>query len=52
MVLDCNIPNDDSVDPNTISYAATIVAILPFMFIYPFCQLYFVQGVNVGADKQ
>ncbi|MGN0316362.1 MAG: carbohydrate ABC transporter permease [Lachnospira sp.] len=52
MVADSNIPNDDSVDPNTISSAATIVAILPFMIIYPFCQKYFVQGVNVGAVKE
>ena len=52
MVMDSNIPNDDSVDPNTISNAATIVAILPFMIIYPFCQQYFVQGVNVGAVKE
>ena len=52
MVMDSNIPNDDSVDPNTISNASTIVAILPFMIIYPFCQKYFVQGVNVGAVKE
>ena len=32
MVMDSNIPNDDSVDP--------------------FCQKYFVQGVNVGAVKE
>ena len=31
MVMDSDIPNDDSVDPNTISSASvTIVAILPF----------------------
>ena len=52
MVMDSNIPNDDSVDPNTIANASTIVAILPFMIIYPFCQKYFVQGVNVGAVKE
>ena len=50
MVMDSNIPNDDSVDPNT--NASTVVAILPFMIIYPFCQKYFVQGVNVGAVKE
>ena len=49
MVMDSDIPNDDSVDPNTISSAAVIVAVLPFAIIYPFCQKYFVQGVNVGA---
>ena len=52
MVMDSDIPNDDSVDPNTISSAAVIVAILPFTVIYPFCQKYFVQGVNVGAVKE
>lgn len=52
MVMDSNVPNDDTVDPNTISNAAVIVAILPFTIIYPFCQKYFVQGVNVGAVKE
>ncbi len=52
MVMDNNVPNDDTVDPNTISNAAVIVAILPFTIIYPFCQKYFVQGVNVGAVKE
>ncbi|MDO5381627.1 MAG: carbohydrate ABC transporter permease [Eubacteriales bacterium] len=52
MVMDSNIPTDDTVDPNTIANAATIVAVLPFMIIYPFCQQYFVQGVNVGAVKE
>ncbi len=52
MVVDSDIPNDGAVNPTTISNAATIVAILPFMIIYPFCQKYFVQGVNVGAVKE
>lgn len=52
MVMDSDIPNDDTVDPNTISSAAVIVAVLPFTVIYPFCQKYFVQGVNVGAVKE
>lgn len=33
---------------NTVKNAAVIVAILPFMIIYPFCQQYFIQGVNIG----
>ncbi len=37
---------------NTVKNAAVIVAILPFMIIYPFCQKYFIQGVNVGAVKE
>jgi putative aldouronate transport system permease protein len=52
MVADSDIPNDSSVSPETISSAATIVAVLPFVVIYPFCQKYFVQGVNVGAVKE
>ena len=36
----------------TIQSAAVIVAIIPFMILYPFCQNYFVQGVNVGAVKE
>ena len=52
MVVESDITNDGAVNPTTISNAATIVAILPFMIIYPFCQKYFVQGVNVGAVKE
>ena len=52
MVMESDIPNDDVVDPNTISSATVIVAVLPFTIIYPFCQKYFVQGVNVGAVKE
>lgn len=37
---------------NTVKNAAVIVAILPFMILYPFCQKYFIQGVNVGAVKE
>ena len=37
---------------NTEKNAAVIVAILPFMIIYPFCQQYFIQGVNIGAVKE
>ena len=53
MVMDNDIPNNgDGIDPNTIANAAVIVAILPFAIIYPFCQNYFVQGVNIGAVKE
>ncbi|MGL5435130.1 MAG: carbohydrate ABC transporter permease, partial [Lachnospiraceae bacterium] len=37
---------------NTVKNASIILAILPFMIIYPFCQKYFIQGVNVGAVKE
>lgn len=36
---------------NTVKSAAIIIAILPFMVLYPFLQKYFVKGVNVGAVK-
>ena len=36
---------------NTVKSAAIIIAILPFMVLYPFLQKYFVKGVNLGAVK-
>ena len=36
---------------NTVKSAAIIIAILPFMILYPFLQKYIVKGVNVGAVK-
>lgn len=33
-------------------YAAIVVVILPIIFVYPFLQKYFVQGVMVGAIKE
>ena len=39
------------VTENTVKSAAIIIAILPFMILYPFLQKYFVKGVNVGAVK-
>lgn len=36
---------------NTVKSAAIIIAILPFMILYPFLQKYFVKSVNVGAVK-
>jgi len=52
MVMDSDVPNVGDIDANTTKNAAVIIAILPFMIIYPFCQKYFVQGVNVGAVKE
>lgn len=52
MVMDSDLPTDVGLSPNTIQNAAIIVAIIPFMILYPFCQDYFVQGVNVGAVKE
>ncbi len=36
----------------TIKYATIVVATLPILFIYPFLQKYFVQGVMIGAIKE
>ncbi len=37
---------------NTVKNAAIIICILPFIFIYPFCQKYFMTGVTMGAVKE
>lgn len=42
----------EGANENTVKNAAIIVAILPFMIIYPFCQKYFVRGINIGAVKE
>ena len=36
----------------TLQSAAIVVSIVPFMFIYPFCQRYFMTGVTMGAVKE
>jgi putative aldouronate transport system permease protein len=36
----------------TLQSAGIIVSIVPFMFIYPFCQKYFMTGVTMGAVKE
>ena len=40
-----------SVSPDTIRMAATMVATLPIMMVYPFLQKYFVKGMTLGAVK-
>lgn len=52
LIMDGDMPIQAEVSQNTLFNAAVIVAIIPFMIIYPFCQDYFVQGVNVGAVKE
>jgi putative aldouronate transport system permease protein len=37
---------------NTVQNAAVIVAIIPFMILYPFLQRFFVTGINMGAVKE
>lgn len=41
-----------SATENTVKNAATMIVIIPFMILYPFCQKYFVTGVNIGAVKE
>ena len=52
MIFSSDLPNNVSISENTLQSAAIMVAIIPFMIIYPFCQKYFVKGVNVGAVKE
>ena len=40
------------INVNTLKSAAVVVSIVPFMFIYPFCQKYFMTGVTMGAVKE
>jgi putative aldouronate transport system permease protein len=40
-----------SVSPDTIRMAATMVATLPIIMVYPFLQKYFVKGMMLGAVK-
>ena len=40
-----------TVTPDSIRMAATMVATLPIIMVYPFVQKYFVKGVTVGALK-
>ena len=52
MIFSSDLPNNTSISENTLQNAAIMVAIIPFMIIYPFCQQYFVKGVNIGAVKE
>ena len=53
LIMGSDLPSAvEGATENTVKNAAVIVAILPFMIIYPFCQIYFVQGVNIGAVKE
>ena len=53
MMMGSNLPTAmGGATENTVQNAAVIVAILPFMVIYPFLQKYFVKGINIGAVKE
>lgn len=55
MVMDGDTPTPSAeyqVSQTTLFNAAIIIAVLPFMLLYPFLQKYFVTGVNIGAVKE
>lgn len=53
IIMDGDTPNTGYVVTESTLYNAAIMsAIIPFMIIYPFCQKYFVKGVNIGAVKE
>ena len=53
MIMDGDTPTTAyQVSQNTLYYAGIVMAILPFMLLYPFLQKYFVKGVNIGAVKE
>lgn len=53
MMMGSNLPQANfGASENTVQNACVIVAILPFMILYPFLQKYFVKGINIGAVKE
>lgn len=53
LIMGSDLPSAiEGATENTVKNAAVITAIIPFVLIYPFCQKYFIQGVNIGAVKE
>lgn len=53
IMMGSDLPSANSgASENTVQNAAVIVAILPFMVLYPSLQKYFVKGINIGAVKE
>jgi len=53
MIMDGDTPTTQYVvSQNTLYNAGIVMAVLPFMLLYPFLQKYFVTGVNIGAVKE
>ena len=53
MIMDGDTPTTQYVvSQNTLYNAGIVMAVLPFMMLYPFLQKYFVTGVNIGAVKE
>ena len=46
-----NITQKNSITPDSIRMAATIVSTVPIILAYPFVQKYFVKGMMIGAVK-
>jgi len=42
---------NQEIDVNSLNNALTIAVVLPIIFIYPFCQKYFIKGVMIGSLK-
>ena len=52
LIMGSDLPSAiEGATENTVKNASVIVAILPFMIIYPFCQKYFVQGIVTSGLK-
>jgi len=43
--------SDTAIYPQTIQYAAIVVATVPILCVYPFVQKHFVKGIMIGAVK-
>lgn len=52
MINTGDLPPATDINSSTLANAAIMVAIIPFMILYPFLQKYFVKGVNIGAVKE
>ena len=52
VIMGSDLPQaNGSATENTVKNAAIIVAIIPFMILYPFLQKYFVKGIMIGSVK-
>lgn len=41
----------EEIDYQSLNNALTIAVVLPIIFIYPFCQRYFIKGIMIGSIK-